>query len=73
MVKLPVTEGVHAKVQFVVPDAASQVFPPSTETSTWAIPLSSDAVPVTVRTEPWVMDAPFNGLVITDTGPALSI
>jgi hypothetical protein len=63
---------VQAYVQFEVPVAGTQVLPPSTETSTCAMPPSSVAMPAMVKILPCVRDAPVEGLVITDTGRVVS-
>jgi hypothetical protein len=74
IVVAPATEGVHKKVQEVVPLAAAKVVPPSTDTSTLATvpPPVSLAVPVMVTVVPVNTVVPGAGDVIVEVGGVVS-
>ena len=73
IVTVPLEEGVHVKLQLVVPVATCHVTPPSTETSTPATtPPASEAVPAIVIAVPLLTVAPSAGELIVVTGAWLS-
>ena len=73
MVTEPEPVAVHWNDQLVVPTAASQVVPPSVDTSTPTIPPTrTDAVPLIVTALPAANEEPEVGLVIVDVGATAS-
>src|SRR5688572_416429 len=73
IVTVPAAEGVQVKVQLIVPLATCQVFPPSTEISTPATTLLSDALPEIVMGVPCGMVTSLDGEEMIVVGAIASV